>query len=162
MSTIKQFKLRADQIVKLIPGIGYCFATNKITVDGELVSYMYREEPEDESDSGWRFFSGTEDQQYADNPSNTAIYDVNTIANYDRAIIPYLNSPIGTELERVSNADNFQIIEQDWKLTYILNNANSNCGPRLLFLCIIQNVVLHEVYLWLTTRPSFFAIHKHR
>ena len=113
MTTAKQFRLRADQIEKLIPNLGACYATDKITVDGELVNYMYREDPDYESDSGWKFLSGTEDQEYADNPKNWAIYDVNTIANYDKTIIPYLDSPIGSELERVGDTENFQIIEQD-------------------------------------------------
>lgn len=85
-------------------------ATDKTTVDGLKVIYMYREESDFEHDSGWRFFSGTEDQDYVDDPDNIMIYDVNTIANYDRAIIPYLNLPIGTELERIEGTDEFQII----------------------------------------------------
>ena len=68
---------------------------------------MYREEPDDEVDSGWQFFSGTETQDYIDDARNSAFYDVNTIANYDPAIIPYLNYPIGTELERVGKSDKF-------------------------------------------------------
>ena len=35
-----------------------------------------------------------------DNPNNLAIYDVNTIANYDREIIPFLNAPVGAAYER--------------------------------------------------------------
>lgn len=46
--------------------MGGCFATDKITVEGELVDYMVREEPNNEFDSGWQFFSGTEDQAYID------------------------------------------------------------------------------------------------
>ncbi|NHA07466.1 DUF2185 domain-containing protein [Mucilaginibacter sp. HC2] len=107
---MKNFKLRADQIIDLIPRMGGCMATDKITVDGLKVIYMYREESDFEHDSGWRFFSGTEDQDYVDDPDNIMIYDVNTIANYDRAIIPYLNLPIGTELERIEGTDEFQII----------------------------------------------------
>ena len=62
---------------------------------------MYREEPDNDIDSGWRFMSGVnEDDDYMDDPSNTGIYDVNTIANYDRSIIPYLNSPIRSCLKR--------------------------------------------------------------
>jgi len=56
------------------------------------------------------FFSGTEDQEYVDDPNNIMIYDVNTIANYDEAIIPYLHLPIGTELERIEGTNQFQII----------------------------------------------------
>ncbi len=40
------------------------------------------------------------------------IYNVNTIANYDKAIIPYLNLPFGTELERIQGTDKFQIITE--------------------------------------------------
>lgn len=58
------------------------------------------------------FFSGTEDQDYVDDTNNTMIYNVNTIANYDRAIIHYLNLPFGTELERIENTDKFQIITE--------------------------------------------------
>jgi len=90
--------------------MGGCLATDKITVDGLKVIYMYREESDFDEDSGWRFFSGTEDQDYVDDPDNTMIYDVNTIANYDTAIIPYLNLPNGTELERIGGTDEFQII----------------------------------------------------
>jgi hypothetical protein len=110
MTPDKKFKLKANQIVQLIEPMGGCVATDKITVDGELVDYMYREESNYEMDSGWRFFSGTEDQDYVDNPSNSAIYDVNTIANYDRAIIPYLDLPVGIQLERIRGTDKFQVI----------------------------------------------------
>ena len=100
----KKFKLSAEEIKQLIPNVGGCMATDKITVEGLLVGYMYREEPVNDIDNGWRFFSGTEDQEYVDNPDNTCIYNTNTIANYDPAIIPYLQLPIGTECER--NSDN--------------------------------------------------------
>jgi hypothetical protein len=110
MSIDKNFKLKADEIIQLIEPMGGCIATDKITVEGEMVDYMIREEPGNEIDCGWQFFSGTETQDYIDNPDNSAIYDVNTIANYDRAIIPYLNLPIGTQLERVKGTDKFQII----------------------------------------------------
>ena len=94
----KTFKLQKDQILNLIDSGGGCMATDKITVEGLPIGYMYREEPDFEFDSGWRFFSGTENQEYADNPNNVMIYDINTIANYDRSIIPYLQMPIGSEL----------------------------------------------------------------
>ncbi|MBY0536945.1 MAG: DUF2185 domain-containing protein [Chitinophagaceae bacterium] len=97
---IKKFKLSEKQLEQLVDKVGSCIATDKITVEGLLVGYMYRTEPEFDSDSGWRFFSGTESQEYVDNPNNSMIYSVNTIANYDKAIIPFLEFDIGTELER--------------------------------------------------------------
>jgi len=47
---------------------------------------MYREPPRNTFDSGWSFFAGDETQGYCDNPENLALYDVNTIANYDPEI----------------------------------------------------------------------------
>lgn len=108
----KNFKLKADQIKRLIPNLGACIATDKITVDGLKVEYMYREESGEETDSGWRIFSGTETQDYVDNYKNSAVYDLNTIANYDKAIIPYLELPIGTELERIPDTDRFDKIDE--------------------------------------------------
>jgi hypothetical protein len=110
MAQSKQFKLSAEEIIPLVDNGGGCVATDKITVEGLLVGYMYREEPDFEADSGWRFFAGVEDQDFVDNPDNLAIYKVNTIANYDNAIIPYLKFPIGTELIRIKDSDKFQLI----------------------------------------------------
>ena len=106
MST-KKFKLSADSIKTVVTGFGGCIATDKIVVEGLPVGYMYREEPDFPNDSGWRFLSGTEDQNYMDNPDNSGIYSVNTIVNYDQSILPYLSMPRGTELKRSEDTDQF-------------------------------------------------------
>ena len=41
-----------------------------------------------------------ESDDYMNDAANHAIYDVNTIANYDRDIVPFLNAPIGSAYER--------------------------------------------------------------
>lgn len=93
--------------------IGFCLVSNLICLEGKKVGYMYREELEEDSenDSGWRFLAGTEDQEYVDNEANSKVYEVETIADFDPAIIPYLNFPFGSELERVEGKDEFRIIE---------------------------------------------------
>ena len=79
-----------------------CVATDRITVDGMKVGYMYREEPDYKGDSGWRFTAGDESDEYMDNPKNSGIYDLNTICNDDPEIIEFLNSETGSSFERVS------------------------------------------------------------
>ena len=88
--------------------MGGCLTSDRITVDGLKVGYMYREEPDKDTDSGWRFFSGDETQEYADDPNNFAIYEVNTICNYDPAIIPLLDAPYGSALGRIAGSDEFK------------------------------------------------------
>jgi len=96
----KQFRLTADQIKPIAVGLGSCIASDRITVDGLPVGYMYREASDGGVDSGWRFFAGDETQAYTDDPSHFAIYDVNTIANYDATIIPLLSAPEGSAYGR--------------------------------------------------------------
>lgn len=107
----KKFKLSADEIKPLAEGRGACFTTDMITVEGKSVRYMYREEPDNDMDSGWRFMSGHEDVEYMDNPDNHAIYNVNTIANYDPSVIPFLDAEVGLVFEKVPGAKDFVLVE---------------------------------------------------
>lgn len=78
-----------------------CFATDHITVLGKQVGWCYREEPDgDYPDSGWRFFSGEEDDDYVNDLSHTDVYDLNEICNCDPSIIPLLSAPCGTAFMR--------------------------------------------------------------
>jgi hypothetical protein len=110
----KQFKLAADEIKPLVGGYGACIASDMITVEGYPVRFMYRESPCDGVDSGWRFFSGFEDDQYMNNSDNHAFYDVNTVANYDPSIIAHLDSPIGSAFEKTTGAERFVPVS-DWE-----------------------------------------------
>lgn len=96
----KQFRLTANDIKPLASGYGGCIATDMITVEGKRVGFMYREAVSLREDSGWRFLSGLESQEYLDDSRNHSIYDVNTIANYDPDIIPFIEAPVGSAFER--------------------------------------------------------------
>ena len=100
-----KFKLSKEEIKNLYVAKGPegCFASNRIKVDGMPVGYMYREDPDLDSDfpdSGWRFFAGDEDEEYSDEPDNFNLFSLNTICNYDSGIIPYLNAPFGSAFIR--------------------------------------------------------------
>jgi len=98
----KCFRLTPADIRPLAEGLGSCIASDHITVGGKPVGFMYRESPDHPHDSGWRFLSGAESQEYLDQSENLAMYDVNTIANYDPAIVKYLEAPIGSAYGRDS------------------------------------------------------------
>lgn len=99
----KKYLLSKENIKRIIKLKGSCIASDRITVNGKKIGYMYRENPSNESDTGWRFFAGDENEEYTNNPNNFEIYDLNTICNYDEDIIPYLIENIGTKLEKVNN-----------------------------------------------------------
>jgi hypothetical protein len=88
---------------------GYVMATKMLVDNRRKVRFMYREEPPNKQDSGWRFFCGEEDQDYTNNPDNIAIYDINTIIAIDKSVTPYLNTAQGTALQRENENDLFTI-----------------------------------------------------
>ena len=97
------FFIPANKIKKIYNHEGNCgcFVSNRIMIDGCKVGYMYRELSDSEfPDSGWRFFSGDESEEYTNNYNNFSIVNLNTVCNYDKSIIPYLNYPVGSELIR--------------------------------------------------------------
>ena len=106
----KKLKLAPDQLRPLIESTLMCSATDKIMVEGSPVRLMYRDEPLNDTDSGWVLLSGEEDEEYVDNPEHWGVYPLNTLANYDEAIISYMELPVETELERSFGEDHFEII----------------------------------------------------
>lgn len=96
------FKLKPEEIKHLTDIRGGCLVSNKIMIDGEKVGYAYREEPDANfpNDSGWRFLAGTEDDAYLENPNNFNVFELNTICNYDEAVLPILESEIGLSFIR--------------------------------------------------------------
>jgi hypothetical protein len=107
----KQFLILAEDIKQLVEHNGGCIATDMITVSGRPVGYMYREPPNNDADTGWRFLAGDESDQYMDNADNHGIYAVNTIANYDPDILPFIDAPIGSAFARNPETDRFEPVE---------------------------------------------------
>jgi hypothetical protein len=101
----KRYHLAPEELREIAPGRGACVASDMILVGGSRVGYMYRESPDIDVDSGWRFFSGEESRDYMDDATNFAFYDINPVANYDPEIVPFLGAPIGSAFERDSSGE---------------------------------------------------------
>lgn len=100
-------KWKEKELKPLAVNRGGCLATDRITVDGQKVGWMYREKPSNKLDNGWRFFSGNESREYINNLIHTHPYDTNTIANIDPEIVPYLDSPFNSAFERNPKTNKF-------------------------------------------------------
>src|SRR5262245_23614141 len=116
MAKKKKFAPLAGPVRSLAEDRGYCIASDMITVKGRKVGFMYREEADNDSDSGWRFMSGRESQAYMDEATNFALYTLNMIANYDPDIVPLLDAPAGSAYERQGRSGHFaQIRGEPWE-----------------------------------------------
>jgi hypothetical protein len=85
--------------------------TSRMLVEQRLpVMIMYRVEP-NENDTGWRFFSGLEDDAYMEDPDHLEFYDIRTILELNPEIEPYLELEGIRAYERTDpNDPHFQIV----------------------------------------------------
>lgn len=100
---VKDYAIPTENIRLMLrswDGPAGCLATDRILVDGARVGYMYREKPDFEEDSGWRFLAVDETEEYLADIQNSDVYDLNTLCNYDSDILPFLNYPVGSAFER--------------------------------------------------------------
>lgn len=91
--------------------VGYVIASNEVMLQHKPIGYFYREEPDNEQDSGWRFFSGNETDGYMDEPKNFAMYNAKTIVEMYPMIAKYLGHGYPVAFER--DADSGDFVEID-------------------------------------------------
>lgn len=109
----KRYTYLATELQALVEGLGQGMATDKITVDGLPVRFMYREAPVHATDSGWRFLSGTETDAYMEKDGNQGQHEVNAIAHCDPSVLPFLSAPVGSAFEKPPGTEQFQAVG-DW------------------------------------------------
>lgn len=106
MTTNKEYRFSEQELKPLAVGKGACFASDMITVEGFKVGFLYRQEPDFEDDSGWRFLTGFESDEYMNNGANFGLFDVNMLANCDPEILELLDHPPGTAFGRDPSVGN--------------------------------------------------------
>lgn len=80
--------------------IGLILVSNKILLKKEPAAWMYREQPEAVGDSGWRIFSGTEEDDYLVNPSNFKFIAVDSLLLIEEDLKANLLAPLGASFEK--------------------------------------------------------------
>ena len=77
------------------------FVTKRLVEENSKIGFAYKEKPDNETDSGWRFFVGNESQAYVDDPNNILLYSLEDIIKLDGSIKTILNNEINTAFEKV-------------------------------------------------------------
>jgi hypothetical protein len=72
-----------------------CFVTNNILYEGQPVGYLYREEPDKEDDSGWRFTTGSETNEYMDDSNNISYVSLGAVLREDDSFVGLLEREEG-------------------------------------------------------------------
>jgi hypothetical protein len=84
--------------------------------EGECVRFMYREEPDNDDDSGWRLFSGKESDDYANDPKNIRLPNVGYLVDWDPTLLSPLKNGVGAVFERTEKNQKWTVVK-DWSPT---------------------------------------------
>lgn len=76
----------------------YAFVSNR-ALENKHIAYCYRDKPENNIDSGWRFLYGDEDESYLDNPTNSETVYPKEMLVINPALEAILSAPLYSEFE---------------------------------------------------------------
>ena len=79
----------------LSAALQYAIVSREISAGDAAAGFVYREAPAFEQDSGWRFFSGAEDDAYTDNPDHFQILPLNEVLEGNPEIVPLMSETQG-------------------------------------------------------------------
>jgi len=75
--------------------------------EGHPVCWLYREESDNDGDSGWRIFAGDEDDDYLEDADNCVVLPLRDLIDRDRDLEEVFRSPVRSAFERKGPDDPF-------------------------------------------------------
>ena len=92
----------------------YAIVSHKIVKEGLPIRFMYREYQGNlPFDSGLRVFSGTEDNEYTNNPENFSFHSLTRLTHYQADVGELFWMDIGSVFEKKEGEDCFSPVA-DW------------------------------------------------
>ncbi|GHV59886.1 hypothetical protein FACS1894182_14600 [Bacteroidia bacterium] len=89
----------------------YAFVSKR-ALEADHIGYCYRDEPETNIDSGWRFLYGDEDEAFLDNPVNSEAIYPEDMLSINPALDVILGAPVGLEFEWNTDTEMYEEIIQ--------------------------------------------------
>lgn len=78
-----------------------CIASNNLLSEKGELKWCFRESPVNKMDSGWRFLSDIDTDEYLVDANNSSVCTLNTVIQIEPAILSIINLPIGTDAELI-------------------------------------------------------------
>ena len=89
----------------------FALFSNHILENNAKLKWIFREDPVDELDNGWRFLSKIDNEEYLSNPKNMSVCDWSTIVEIEPAVLSIYDMPIGTELTLIYEGEQRYFID---------------------------------------------------
>jgi hypothetical protein len=84
----------------------YAFISKR-ALEADHIGYCYRDRPETNIDSGWRFLYGDEDDEYLDNPTHAEAVYPEDMLSINPALEMILAAPVNSEFEWDAEQEQF-------------------------------------------------------
>jgi hypothetical protein len=81
--------------------------------NGNIIRFLYREEPDNEQDSGWRMFTGLESDEYNSDSKNISLLNIYYLLDKDPTLLKPLKGDYGSAYERNEKDKPWRKVE-DW------------------------------------------------
>jgi len=78
----------------------YAVVSKMCMEKNSVIRFMYREKPDRNEDSGWRMFTGLEDDDYSNDPENLKLVNVGYLLSKDPTLLTPLKKGYGAVFER--------------------------------------------------------------
>ena len=90
--------------MEFIKNPGGCVVSNNIINKKGVLKWCVRERSVNEVDNGWRFFADIDTDEILSDSSNLSIWDFNTVAEIEPAVLAIYNMPIGSDITLINEA----------------------------------------------------------
>lgn len=78
----------------------HALVSKQVMEDNKPICWAFREIPEAKNDSGWRFFSGEETEEFFETEEDIMEVELNSILDKISSLMDFLKEQPGIELER--------------------------------------------------------------
>ena len=92
----------------------YALVSKKYLEKDGVIRFVYRQEPYNDQDSGWRMFTGLEDDDYANDLENIKLINIGYLLDKDPSLLEPLKNGYGAVFEREDEKTKWEKIE-DWE-----------------------------------------------
>jgi hypothetical protein len=89
----------------------YAFVSKR-ALEADYIGYCYRDTPETNIDSGWRFLYGDEEEDYLNNPVHSEAVYPEDMLSINPALDIILSAPVGSEFEWNPDTEMYEEIIQ--------------------------------------------------
>lgn len=91
--------------MEFIKNPGGCVVSNNITNKKGVLKWCIKEKSLNPVDNGWRFLSDVDTEEFLNDSANMSVWDFNSIAEIEPAILSIYNMPIGADLTLIHEKD---------------------------------------------------------